>query len=411
MELATFSPIILIGGSGMILVAVGFVIYAATKKLGWAYLGLGALAWIATVVVKFVWALGLNARVSTALKVMLPGALGDGLFDLYLGLLTGFTEVAIVWLFLRYTRFGNVAGKRALGFGIGFGVVEALLLGASSFVSALVILFSPQTVPSEVLAQYRMADNLLVQIAPIVERFFTVWIHIFCNVAIFFSIAQSRVRWFWIAFWFKSLIDAVAAFAQTSGVLATVQGIWSIEVIVILFGVVGWLGVRWLAPRFAEPVASSEKSVHEFATTAVLAVVIAGMTIGAILGFTALQGNALTGSEREAVLAYSEPLTDNLMQAINRNDYAAFSRDLNERMKSAINADGFTNMRVKVNGKIGNYVSRQIDSITVTGDFITVIYSVKFENEEQVTVRISFDKAEPHRISGLWFDSAKLRQP
>ena len=105
----TLTPMVLVGGIGMILVAVGFVVYAAIKKLGWKYLGLGALAWVVTVIVKFVWAIPLNSRVYAFLTGALAGGLGEGVFDLYVGLLTGFTEVAIVYLVMRYTRWGKVA--------------------------------------------------------------------------------------------------------------------------------------------------------------------------------------------------------------------------------------------------------------------------------------------------------------
>jgi hypothetical protein len=119
----------------------------------------------------------------------------------------------------------------------------------------------------------------------------------------------------------------------------------------------------------------------------------------------------LTGAERDGVLAYSEAKTDNILQAANNNDYAAFSRDLNDTMKGAISADGLVKMRAQVNAKIGNYVSRQVSSVLQTGDNVTVIYTARFENEEPVTIRVSFETAVPHRITGLFYDSAKLRQP
>ncbi len=131
--------------------------------------------------------------------------------------------------------------------------------------------------------------------------------------------------------------------------------------------------------------------------------------LGAVVGCSSF-ANALTGAERNAVLAYSEAKTDNLMMEINRNDYAAFSRDLNDKMKGAITADGLANMRTKVNDKIGNYVSRQVESVLQSGDNVTVIYTARFENDDAVTMRVSFETAEPHRISGLWFDSEKLRK-
>ena len=117
----------------------------------------------------------------------------------------------------------------------------------------------------------------------------------------------------------------------------------------------------------------------------------------------------LNGADRDAVLAYSEAKTDNLMQAMNANDLAAFSRDLNDKMKGAFTADSFAGMQSKVGGKIGKYVSRQVSSVLQTGDNVTVIYAARFENEDQVVIRVSFETAAPHRVSGLYFDSAKLR--
>ena len=130
-----------------------------------------------------------------------------------------------------------------------------------------------------------------------------------------------------------------------------------------------------------------------------------------LLGACSSVAIPMTGADRDKVLAYSEAKTDSLMKAINSNDYAVFSRDLNDTMKGAIGADGLVNMRAKVNDKIGNYISRQVSSVLQTGDNVTVIYLAKFENDDAVTVRVVFETAEPHRISGLWFDSAKLRQP
>lgn len=407
----TLTPIALVGGIGMILVAVGFVVYAALKHLGWKYLGLGALAWLVTVIVKLVWALALNSQVYSVMTTAMPGALGNGVFDLYVGLLTGFTEVAIVWLVMRYTRLGKVTWDRALAFGIGFGTIEALLLGLGSFLTMLTALLMPQAIPADALKQLAAANNILISGAPIVERFFTVWVHIFCSVLIFFAVSQSQARWFWLAFFFKSLLDAVAAFAQTASVLATVEGIWAIEAIVIVCGILGWLGTNWVKSRYAESSSVAKPTMSELASSIFLGAVIVLMTIGAGVGVLNLQGAPLTGAARDAVLAYSEAKTDNLMQGLNANDYAMFSRDLNDSIKTAIPESGFASMRAKVNGKIGNYVSRQVDTITQSGNFVTLVYQAKFENDSPVTVRVSFEMAEPHRISGLWFDSAKLRQP
>ena len=405
----TLTPIVLVGGVGMILVALGFVALAVIKKLGWTYLGLGALGWIVTVVVKFVWAILLNPNLYATLTQALPNGIGSIVFDVYVGLLTGFTEVAIVYLVMRFTRWGKVDWKNALAFAIGFGAIESLLLGLGSLATMAVALAMPQQIPTQAMTQLAIANDIFYSIAPVVERFFTVWVHLFCNVLIFFAVARNQARWLWLSFAFKSCIDAVAAYAQTANVIASVQGIWSIEAIVILFGILGWLGTRWVQSRYADSSANTQPTLSELATSIALVGVIVLMTVGAGFGFLNSQGAPLTGAARDAVLAYSEAKTDNLMQAIHSNEYAAFSRDLNDRMKSAVTETSFAAMQKNVVSKIGNHVSRQVNSVVETNDNVTIVYTAKFENDDPVTMRVSFEKAEPHRISGLWFDSAKLR--
>jgi uncharacterized membrane protein YhfC len=250
-EVATVSPRALLGGSGMIAVAIGFVIYAALRKLGWGYLGLGALAWVVTVVLKFAWAIPINPFVYNGLYDALPEAVAAPLFYLYVGALTGVFEVAIVWLVMRYTRLGWVSWNRALAFGIGFGAVEALLLGLSSLGTVLAALVVPNVLPLEALEQVSLLNNVLYGLAPISERFFTVLVHILANVLIFYAVAQRKPRWFWLALIYKTGIDAVAAFAQLWG-LETLAKIWAIEAVVALWGLVGWLGIRWVQQRYPE---------------------------------------------------------------------------------------------------------------------------------------------------------------
>lgn len=118
----------------------------------------------------------------------------------------------------------------------------------------------------------------------------------------------------------------------------------------------------------------------------------------------------LSGEAREAVLAYSEAATDNLLAGLSDGDYAAFSRDFTDKMKSALSEAKFPDLQTQIIGKVGGYVSREVQSVEQTGDFIAVIYTAKFERDDPVTVRVVFESAEPHLITGLWFDSAKLRQ-
>jgi uncharacterized membrane protein YhfC len=257
----TFSPIVLLGGAGMIAVALGFFAYAIIHRLGWKYLVFGALMWLGTVAVKFVLALSLNPMVYRALTGGAKEGVGVLVFDLYAGTLTGLTEVLIVFLVLWYSRWGKVEWTRALAFGIGFGAFEALLLGVSSLMTMLTVLFAPQTLPPEILNQLRVADNLLYSLAPIVERVCAIFAHIFSNVLLFYAVLVKQVRWFGLAFVYKSLIDAWAAWGQLAGMTATVEQVWVLEVVIIVFGVIGWLGTRWVQARYPQPIAEVSHAV------------------------------------------------------------------------------------------------------------------------------------------------------
>jgi uncharacterized membrane protein YhfC len=252
-EVPTVPPLALMSGIGMALVAAGFVIYLlVTRQMDWKYLGLGAPAWIVTVLLKFTWAAAANAIVYDSLIEALPEAAAMPIFYLYVGVLTGVFEVAAVWLAMRYTRLGqDTTWKSALSFGVGFGAVEALLLGISSAASVIVAMTTPDVFPLGALEQLAQACNPLYGLAPIVERFFTILVHIFSNALIFYAVAQKRMRWFWLAFAYKTLLDTGAAFGQMVGI-DTLATLWMLEAFVIVWGAIGWLGMRWIQKRYPE---------------------------------------------------------------------------------------------------------------------------------------------------------------
>ncbi|MBN1312346.1 MAG: YhfC family intramembrane metalloprotease [Anaerolineae bacterium] len=266
-EVPTVTPVALMGGIGMMLVAISFVIYAAVHKLGWGYLGLGALAWTVAVALKFAWAIPINTPLLEALTGTLPEAAAMPIFYVYVGALTGVFEVGIVWLVMRYSRLGKVDWKRALSFGIGFGAFEALLLGILSLVGVLALMLLPSAVPLASLESAARANDPLYGLAPIVERLGTIFVHIFSNALIFYAVAKRKPGWFWLAFAYKTAVDTAAAFAQFWG-LEELWKIWTIEAVIVIFGLIGWLGIRWLRDRYpAQAAAGSPETEPITAST------------------------------------------------------------------------------------------------------------------------------------------------
>jgi len=250
------TPLVLFPGIGMLVVGLAFLVYAWRQRLGFRYVIWGALAWVLSVALKFAWAIGLNARIYSVLTSLLPTTVGSIVFDLYVGSLTGVFEVALVYLVLSRLHLGHAAWTQALAFGIGFGAIEAFLLGASSFAGGLAVLLTPSQVPASAAAQFALASNPLYGAAPIVERAATIFVHILSAGLIFYAIASGNQRWLWTAFVYKTALDSVAAFAQFWGV-NSVGRIWTIEAIVIVFGLLGLWGTLRIGRRYAAlPLAS-----------------------------------------------------------------------------------------------------------------------------------------------------------
>ena len=106
----------------------------------------------------------------------------------------------------------------------------------------------------------------------------------------------------------------------------------------------------------------------------------------------------------DAVLAYSEAKTDNLLAGMNANDYPMFSRDFDRQMLNAMPQTQFNSLKKDRDDKLGLYLSRKVNSVVLQDGFYSVIYNAKFEKDDAVSVRVVFREREPHEISGLWFN-------
>ena len=247
-------PLVLLPGVGMILIGLGFVGYAARKRLlGWRYLGLGALFWALTVAVKFAVAIPLNPVVFRLLGVSYERLFAPGnlIAYLYIGALTGVFEVGLTWLVLSRAHWGKATWPQALVFGIGFGVVEALLLGLLGFGSALAALLGTEALPISVLGGLAGNATLAMGLAPVVERLAVILAHIFACVLIFYAIGRGEAKWGWLAIGYKTLLDAVAGFANFWGV-STLSKIWTMEAILVVLGLIALWGARRIELRYRQ---------------------------------------------------------------------------------------------------------------------------------------------------------------
>lgn len=117
----------------------------------------------------------------------------------------------------------------------------------------------------------------------------------------------------------------------------------------------------------------------------------------------------IEGQERDQILAQAEPLVDNLYQAMLVRDYPAFSKDFDDAMLKAMPESSFSQMMDTIDPKIGNYQSRQVAKVEKVGKYVAITYTAKYEREEAVTWRFVMTPSDPLRLSGIWYDSPRLR--
>ncbi len=122
------------------------------------------------------------------------------------------------------------------------------------------------------------------------------------------------------------------------------------------------------------------------------------------------QGRALTGDEQTEVLSYTEPIADGMFSGLNANNYAEFSKDFGETMLVGLDEAAFADTKAMLDSKLGAYQSREVNGVAEIQENILVIYKAVFETAPEVTIRLSISTAEPHQVTGLWFDSPELRK-
>ncbi len=199
------------------------------------FIAIGAIAWIVSVGLKFAWALPTNKPIISFFKKKLPPKISDFVSWSYVGLMTGVFECGVALLFvLLLPQLHNADWYGAMSFGVGFGTIEAVF---TSFV-ALVPKFRRE--------RNVIAKSLSAIPAAIIERIFTLFVHVFTKVLIVLSVQQANPSFFWLSFGLKSLLDGIAAFGIMKWkILDKLSRLWIMELIVVVFGLTSVLGL-WL---------------------------------------------------------------------------------------------------------------------------------------------------------------------
>jgi uncharacterized membrane protein YhfC len=248
------SPLYLLQGIGMITVALFVVIFWKQRsQVQYKFFLWGGLSWLVATIFKSI-ASAPVPQIITGLRNITPDYISEPLLWLYIGLLTGVFECGVSFVIIhRIQRLRIASWGEALGYGLGFGATEALLLGVYNFVIVLLIILIPDQLPQELLelAGTNKVSFLAIPV-PIVERAIVILLHAFSSVLIIYSVQKNEWKWFWYSLIYKTIMDSIAGFFQITYGLENLNigGLWLVELILLPFGLVGLWGLFHVRNRF-----------------------------------------------------------------------------------------------------------------------------------------------------------------
>ncbi len=112
------------------------------------------------------------------------------------------------------------------------------------------------------------------------------------------------------------------------------------------------------------------------------------------------------------VREYADPITENILLAMNEDNYTKYSEHFDQTMKNAMPEAVFDETNAIIKSKIGDYVSKEFWKVESKDQYTIVYYKAKFTQEpEDVIVKVVFQEIMGEmNVSGLWLDSPKLRE-
>ena len=124
-----------------------------------------------------------------------------------------------------------------------------------------------------------------------------------------------------------------------------------------------------------------------------------------------------TKVDSEVVRQYADDITENMLLAYNEDKYEQYIADTDSQFKSVVTENKMKEGNEMVRGKIGDYVpgSKKFKDAVKTSEkdkkYLVVRYNAEFSDEsENVLVTMIFNDDEAHQVSGIFFNSPKLRQ-
>lgn len=173
----------------------------------------GAAAWFFPVALKSTFAYFFNTPINIFLaSIYIP------LYYVYVGLLTGVFEILVpLLIILRYkSRFTSV--NHQIGFGIGFGSVEAIIIGITTLTSFLAVRYFPAQIPSQLLDSLSQSlsgttsEFFVRAFTGGIERLSATAVHVFCAFMLFMFVYHKKRLYLLAPILLKTMTDGLALY-------------------------------------------------------------------------------------------------------------------------------------------------------------------------------------------------------
>ena len=101
-------------------------------------------------------------------------------------------------------------------------------------------------------------------------------------------------------------------------------------------------------------------------------------------------------------------MTENILKALDQNNYPSFTHDFSPQMKSAFPQEKFSQLRTLLYNASGNFIYMDEPSLSNNQGYAIYRFPSKYANET-VTVTVTF-VIGGQEVEGLFFDSVNLRK-
>jgi len=181
---------------------------------------------------------------------------------LYLGLRTGILESGAVYLGTLYSKLKCMSFDDAVAVGIGFGGIEALLLGALSLLNAIAYLLNPGLFLMLSYSAQQQFEPSFIPI-PVVERLAVLFAHVFATVLAIYAVKLADLKWLLISVVYKTFIDGpLPIFTHYLSYMGTGM-YYLIEVYLVVLAIIGFAGLYWFSKRYGGAAPAPEAGIAD----------------------------------------------------------------------------------------------------------------------------------------------------